>query len=80
MNNAYFDFAEPKNEPVLNYAPGSHERKALQHALAELKKHQRDIPMYIDGEEVRSNNKKEISRGYFSRNHISPCKFFSNVY
>jgi 1-pyrroline-5-carboxylate dehydrogenase len=49
MNNAHFDFLEPKNEPVLNYAPGSPERKALKHALAELKSQERDIPAYIDG-------------------------------
>ncbi len=60
MNNAYFDFAEPKNEPVLSYAPGSNERKELQKALAELKAKKRDIPMYIDGEEVRSDRKVEI--------------------
>src|SRR6185312_13092112 len=60
MNNAYFDFAEPKNEPVLTYAPHSPERKALQKAIADLKSRQRDIPMYIDGKEVRSGNKKEI--------------------
>lgn len=60
MNNAYFDFAQPKNEPVLNYAPGSHEKKELQKALAALKAKKRDIPMYIDGEEVRSDLKKEI--------------------
>jgi len=60
MNNAYFDFAEPKNEPVLNYAPGSAERKALQAAIAELKGSLRDIPMYINGQEVRSNDRKEI--------------------
>jgi 1-pyrroline-5-carboxylate dehydrogenase len=60
MNNAYFDFAEPKNEPVLGYAPGSAERKALKAALADLKSVQRDIPMYIDGKEVRSGNKVEI--------------------
>jgi 1-pyrroline-5-carboxylate dehydrogenase len=60
MNNAYFDFAEPKNEPVLSYAPGSAERKALQQALAYMKSIQRDIPMYIGGKEVRSNKKIEI--------------------
>ncbi len=60
MNNAYFDFAEPKNEPVLSYAPGSAERKALMAALAELKSQKRDIPMYIDGEEVRGDKKAEI--------------------
>ena len=60
MNNAYFDFAEPKNEPVLSYAPNSPERKALKKALAEMKSQLADIPMYIDGDEVRSGNKKEI--------------------
>ncbi len=60
MNNAHFVFAEPKNETVLNYAPGSPERHALQKAVAELKGQQRDIPMYIDGREVHNDNKKEI--------------------
>jgi len=60
MNNAYFDFAEPKNEPVLSYAPGSHERKMLQAALAELKGQVRDIPMYIDGREERGEVTREI--------------------
>ncbi len=60
MHNAYFNFAEPKNEPVLNYAPGSAERRALQAAIAELKSQVRDIPMYIGSEEVRTNEKKEI--------------------
>ncbi|XZF16168.1 L-glutamate gamma-semialdehyde dehydrogenase [Chitinophagaceae bacterium MMS25-I14] len=60
MHNAYFHFAEPKNEPVLNYAPGSAERKALQQAIADLKSQQRDIPMYINGKEVRSGKTQEI--------------------
>lgn len=60
MQNTHLHFAEPKNEPVLNYAPGSAERKALQAALAEAKKVVKDIPMYINGQEVRSGDKKEI--------------------
>jgi len=60
MHNAYFHYAEPKNEPVLNYGPGSAERKALQQALKDLKSEVRDIPMYINGKEVRSGDKKEI--------------------
>ena len=60
MNNAYFDFAEPKNETVLGYAPKSNERKALQATLKEMKERQRDIPMYINGREIRSNDRKEI--------------------
>ncbi|HTN46994.1 MAG TPA: L-glutamate gamma-semialdehyde dehydrogenase [Flavipsychrobacter sp.] len=74
MHNAYFQFAEPKNEPVLNYAAGSAERKSLQEALAEMKAKTRDIPMYIGGKEVRTKDKKEIRPphetkhllGYFS--------------
>lgn len=60
MHNAYFKYEEPKNEPVLNYAPGSPERKKLQEAIAELKSQQRDIPMYINGKEVRTGDRKEI--------------------
>ena len=54
MHNAYFHYNEPKNEPVLNYAPGSSERDALQKAVAEMKSKVRDIPMYINGKQVRS--------------------------
>ncbi|MBS1588860.1 MAG: L-glutamate gamma-semialdehyde dehydrogenase [Bacteroidetes bacterium] len=60
MHNAYFHFAEPKNETVLNYAPGSPERQALKQAIANLKAEVRDIPMYINGQEVRTGDKKEI--------------------
>lgn len=60
MHNAYFDFAKPLNEPVLNYAPGSPERKALQAALKEAKSFTKDIPMYINGEEVRSGKTIEL--------------------
>lgn len=57
MNNAYFYFPEPKNEPVLSYAPGSKERESLKKQLADLKRSKTDIPMYIGDEEVRSGNK-----------------------
>ncbi len=60
MNYGYFDYPMPQNEPVLNYAPGSPERKKLQETLAELKKEEVDIPMYIGGKEVRTNKKHAI--------------------
>ena len=50
----------PKNEPVLNYAPGSAERAGIEKALAELKDQQIEIPMIIDGQEVRTDTKIEI--------------------
>ena len=60
MSAGYFSYPIPVNEPVLSYAPGSPERAALKKALAELKKEEIDIPMYIGGEEVRTGNKKSL--------------------
>jgi len=50
----------PRNEPILNYAPGSLERAGVQKALAELKAQQLEIPMVIDGKEVKTDTKIEI--------------------
>lgn len=69
------------NEPIKSYAPGSPERKELQAMLKELRSKEMDIPMYIGGEEVRSNNKVRLAPphdhqhtlGYFhksDRSHI----------
>lgn len=60
MSIGTFSYPIPVNEPVLNYAPGSAERKRLKEVLAELKSQQIDVPMYIGAKEVRTNNKGEI--------------------
>ncbi len=57
MNLGYFNYPLPVNEPVLNYAPGSAEKKRLKEVLAELKSKEVDVPMYIGGKEVRTNKK-----------------------
>ncbi len=54
--NGFFKIPAPINEPVLSYAPGSNERKALKAALAEGRSKQIDAPMYIGGKEVRTGN------------------------
>lgn len=54
MNLGYFNYPMPANEPVLSYAPGSAERKRLKEVLAELKSSEVDVPMYIGGKEIRS--------------------------
>ncbi len=51
---------EPKNEPVFSYAPGSPEREALKKALADLKSKQIEIPMVINGQDVKTEKKIEI--------------------
>lgn len=60
MNFGDFYYPLPINEPVHNYAPGSPERKLLKEALKELKSTEIDIPMYIDGKEVRTGNREEL--------------------
>lgn len=60
MNNGYFYFNQPANEPVRAYAPGSDDALNLKAALTELRASQMDVPMVIGGKEVRSGNTKEI--------------------
>ncbi len=60
MNLGCFAYPLPQNEPVLNYAPGSTEKELLKKTLAELKSQKADIPMYIGGEEIRTNNTTAI--------------------
>lgn len=57
MQVGTFSYPMPVNEPVLAYAPGSAEKKRLKEVLAELKSQVADVPMYIGGEEVRTNKK-----------------------
>ena len=54
MSNAFFHVPKALNEPVKSYAPGTSERKLLKEAIAELKATTVDIPMFIDGKEVRT--------------------------
>ncbi|MBX7205676.1 MAG: L-glutamate gamma-semialdehyde dehydrogenase [Bacteroidia bacterium] len=58
--NGFFNVPVPQNEPVLNYAPGSAERKALKEAISAARNKQLDIPMYIGGSEIRSGKTVDI--------------------
>jgi len=57
MQIGYTSYPLPVNEPVLNYAPGSEEKKKLKQTLKALKSTQTDIPMFIGGKEVRTGKK-----------------------
>lgn len=54
MNNMIFSFPKPDNEPVLGYAPGSPERKAIKAELDKLYATVTDIPIIIGGKEIRT--------------------------
>ncbi len=56
-----FKVPVPKNEPILNYAPGSPERAKLAEALNKLKSQRVDIPMIIGGKEIRTADKVKIT-------------------
>lgn len=57
MHNAFFNTPTPINEPVLSYAPQSPERVRLEKALAEARAQVLDVPMYIGGEKVFTDQK-----------------------
>lgn len=61
MHNANFRPPFPKNETVLNYSPGSKEAIELKKAIDELRSKEINVPMYIGGEEVSTNNKIRLS-------------------
>ena len=61
MANAFFHVPTPINEPVKGYAPGSPERAELKRELSRLKQFERDIPMHIGGQEVRTGNTKPLN-------------------
>ena len=62
MSNAIFQVPVAKNEPVKGYAPGSPERDSLLKKYNELfNQPPIDIPMYIGGKEVRTDNKKPMN-------------------
>src|SRR5688572_9123398 len=58
--SGFFKAPTPVNEPVKSYAPGSPERAEIKQALQDLKSRQVDIPMYIGGQQVRTNKKKPL--------------------
>jgi 1-pyrroline-5-carboxylate dehydrogenase len=61
MPKGVFNVPTPVNEPIKSYAPKSPERAELQKMLAHLRSMELDIPMYIGGKEVRSNNKSRLA-------------------
>ena len=60
MNNGLVRIPFPKNEPVLNYLQNSPERKAITDELKKQFSTMVDVPIIINGEEIRTNNKEEI--------------------
>ncbi|MGC9470557.1 MAG: L-glutamate gamma-semialdehyde dehydrogenase [Bacteroidales bacterium] len=69
MSHTSFYVPVAANEPVKSYAPGTPERHELKAALKELRSMEMDIPMIIDGKEVRTGNKVPIHPPH-DRQHV----------
>jgi 1-pyrroline-5-carboxylate dehydrogenase len=60
MNNAIFHMERPVNEHAMDYAPGCKERKTLNAELTRMSNEVIDIPLIIDGKEVRTGNTGKV--------------------
>jgi 1-pyrroline-5-carboxylate dehydrogenase len=82
MSNAFYNVPKATNEPVLSYAAGSREKAELKKALAAMRSVEIDVPMYIDGKEVRTEAKVRIAPphdhrhtlGHFNRGNETHVK------
>ncbi len=61
MLKGFFNVPAPVNETILGYGPGSKERELLKEALAESRSEVIEIPMYINGKEVHTEQKGRIT-------------------
>ncbi|MFZ2340911.1 MAG: L-glutamate gamma-semialdehyde dehydrogenase [Bacteroidales bacterium] len=60
MNNAIFNFAEPVNEQVFEYLPGSRERELLERELSDQGSRVVEIPLIIGGKEIRTGKTGKV--------------------
>jgi len=60
MFNGLFHIREPKNEPILGYAPGSQERAELKAELESMLRNPVEVPCIIGGREVTTGDLVEM--------------------
>jgi 1-pyrroline-5-carboxylate dehydrogenase len=56
LSNALFSYQKPVNDVSRDYVPGSEDRKLLKEAIEEICSNVAEIPLIINGEEVRTGN------------------------
>jgi 1-pyrroline-5-carboxylate dehydrogenase len=61
MTRGFFNVPVAVNEPVKGYAPGSKEREELLATYKKMYASTIDVPMHINGKEVRTGNTKKIN-------------------
>jgi 1-pyrroline-5-carboxylate dehydrogenase len=61
MGKGFFNVPVAVNEPVMTYAPGSPEREAVKLEYAKMFRSMVDVPMYINGKDVKTKNTRTMS-------------------
>ena len=70
MSTGFFKVPKAKNEVVKSYIPGSKERDEIQKTYKEMINSFTEDPMYINGKDVKSANKKQISPPHDHQNIV----------
>lgn len=61
MGKGFFNVPIAINEPVKGYAPGSSERQAVLNAYKEMFNSKVEVPLYINGKDIKTGNTKPMS-------------------
>ncbi len=61
MGKGFFNVPIAVNEPVKGYAPGSPEREAVLAAYKELFNAKTEVPLYINGQDIKTGNTRTMS-------------------
>ncbi len=76
MPKGVYQIPFPENEPVFDYGPDSAERAKLQETLKRLLSQEAvDVPMYIGGEEVRTESKRPLSPPFNHKKVVGQANF-----
>lgn len=70
MDNLLWQPPRPKNEPILSYVSGAPETKALKDQLVAFSSTELDIPLLINGKEVRTGKTESITEPHNHRHKL----------
>ena len=71
MSTGFFKVPTPINEPVKSYSPGSSERKEVLDTYKKMIQEKIEIPMYINGKDVKSDETNTISPPHDHKNIVA---------
>jgi len=71
MSTGFFKVPTPINEPVKSYSPGSSERKEVLNTYKKMIQEKIEIPMYINGKDVKSDETNSVSPPHDHKNIVA---------